>query len=290
MITSRHLDVSSVRYLVLDEADEMLRMGFQEQVEAICTNMPPPADRTTMLWSATVPPWVAGIARSYAKQPLLIDCVGDDEGRLPATATFRTVVVSNITREAALVAAIQSVMRVGLTGREAGARASPRALVFTDTKAEAAELAEKLGALPAVAGGAALRAAALTGDLSQPAREEALAGFKAGRINVLVATDVAARGLDIPSVEAVLHYRLPDNQEAFVHRSGRTARAGRDGAVGILATTSELSLLARWQAELRFEAPIAAASHVCASAAAAAAPAVPSPDQAFVQALPQLLS
>jgi len=253
------MSLANCAWLVLDECDEMLRMGFAEQVEDIVAHAPPPTSRTTLLWSATMPPWVHAMAAKHTNAPQTVDCVGADAGRLPATAHFAGVMVTRATRMQSAASAVAAILRSGAASTGAappGAAAAPdassrpRVLVFTDTKVEAGEVAAALGS--AVTGGVRVRAAALTGDLSQAAREEALRSFRAGTVNVLVATDVAARGLDIPAVQGVVHYHLPEGQEAFVHRSGRTARAGRAGTIVALLTAEDLHHWQRWQRELKF--------------------------------------
>ena len=233
MLERGALDLHAVQCAVLDEADEMLRMGFKEDCEKIFERMPAAGARQTMLWSATVPPWVRTLAATYCAAPQFIDLVGDDARKLPATAAFGAHVVTSASRPDVLAAALHHAVAGG------GSTGAGRVLVFTDTKREANELARlRVNRV---------RLAALTGDMSQAAREGALSDFKSGRCDVLCATDVAARGLDIPEVDTVIHYRLPATQEAFVHRSGRTARAGRSGAVVALMEPAEWELLGRWE-------------------------------------------
>ena len=199
------LDLSRVEVAVLDEADEMLSMGFEEEVEALLSATPP--SRQTLLFSATLPSWAKRLAERYMKNPVLINVIKDEpvtyeEEAVPAPVRGRLEVLSDLLYVA-----------------------SPdRAMVFTRTKAETEEIAQGLLRL----------AQALHGDLSQGERERVLGAFRQGEVRVLVATDVAARGLDIPQVDLVVHYRLPDRAEAYQHRSGRTGRAGRGGRVVLL--------------------------------------------------------
>ncbi|BDG29530.1 DEAD/DEAH box helicase [Thermus thermophilus] len=202
------LDLSRVEVAVLDEADEMLSMGFEEEVEALLSATPP--SRQTLLFSATLPSWAKRLAERYMKNPVLINVIKDEpvtyeEEAVPAPVRGRLEVLSDLLYVA-----------------------SPdRAMVFTRTKAETEEIAQGLLRL-------GHPAQALHGDLSQGERERVLGAFRQGEVRVLVATDVAARGLDIPQVDLVVHYRLPDRAEAYQHRSGRTGRAGRGGRVVLL--------------------------------------------------------
>lgn len=283
------LDLSRVSYAVLDEADEMLRMGFVEAVENIFRALPPPPKaaaggstsaggddgsitRTTMLWSATVPPWVRELAGKYCGQgaaaPAFIDMIGADAQKVSTTASFATYVVgrSASARQDALAAVLASLMRdraaanaaSTASGGASGPQSRGRVLVFTDTKRDAGELATAMR-LPGIA------TAQITGDLSQREREAALDAFRRGSVQVLFATDVAARGLDVPDVDAVVHYRLPREREAFVHRSGRTARAGRSGSVAILVEPEEIGMLTSWERGLSFTSPVTALPRLRAS-------------------------
>jgi ATP-dependent RNA helicase DDX21 len=249
------LSLRGVRVVVLDEADEMLRMGFKEEVESILRSTPP--GKQTMLWSATVPPWVRALAKTALRDAQFVDLVGDDAAKLPATVRAVAHIVpedndgrltrARDARDEALGAVLAALVGPGAQAAAAEAGGPPaRVLVFTETKLEAARIAD----LPLRAAGA--RVAALTGDMSQGAREAALRDFKAARVDVLVATDVAARGLDIDDVAAVVQYRLPQSVETFVHRTGRTGRAGRAGVVAVLASANELGLLARLERDLHF--------------------------------------
>lgn len=234
---------------VLDEADEMLRMGFKEDCEQIFAAMPPATERQTMLWSATVPPWVRQLTSTYCRSAKFVDLVGNDAPKLAATASFQACTVTPSTRG--------DIFAAFLSHAVASSKSS-RVLVFTDTKKEASELSRL--SIP----GVSMRE--LTGDLSQPLRDKALADFRAGRVNVLCATDVAARGLDIPDVDLVMHYRMPQQQETFVHRSGRTARAGRDGRVVALMEPSDWSVATTWERSLQFSFTVVATPSIDAAA------------------------
>lgn len=205
-----------LRYVVVDEADEMLKIGFKEEIEQLFQACPPPSERTTMLWSATVPHWVHELSRKYQNRPVFVDLVGDAAPKLPKEVEHRAVCVSRQSMPDVLRRAVASFCETG-----------GRVLVFTDTKVDAARLARM---------GGSTEIGALTGALSQAQREEVLARFRAGSLRCVVATDVAARGLDIPNVEAVIHTSPPVTEEQFVHRSGRTGRAGNTGVNIVLHT------------------------------------------------------
>ncbi|GBF99463.1 DEAD-box ATP-dependent RNA helicase [Raphidocelis subcapitata] len=212
------LDLSKLRFRVLDECDEMLNMGFVDDVEKILNaginakgaDKDAGALLQTMLFSATMPTWVKDITRRFLRPGhKLVDLVGDS--KIKAATTVRHLMLpAHWTQRAALVTDL--VKCWGLGGRT---------IVFTETKNDANELS---GTLSEIIG-----ARALHGDIAQAQREATLAGFREGRFSVLVATDVAARGLDISGVELVIQVEPPKDPETYIHRSGRTGRAGRTG-------------------------------------------------------------
>ncbi|MCA8981022.1 MAG: DEAD/DEAH box helicase [Planctomycetes bacterium] len=204
-LRSRALDLSGVREVVLDEADQMLDMGFRDELEAILDATP--ADRRTHMVSATFPPGVARLAERYQTEAHSIE--GTQLGQANEDIEHIGHVMQGDDRYGVLVNT--------LLLAEGG-----RALVFVPTRADAARLSESL----AKDGFGAL---ALSGDLQQAQRTRTLAAFKNGTVSVLVATDVAARGLDVPDVEVVVHYAPPSEGENYVHRAGRTGRAGNKG-------------------------------------------------------------
>ena len=217
LINGNSLKLSEVQYLVLDEADQMLAVGFEEDVEVILEKVP--SERQTMLFSATMPGWVKKLSRKYLNNPLTIDLVGDEEEKLAngiklyamsATATSKRTILSDL---------ITVYAKGGKT------------IVFTQTKRDADEVSLSLTN--------SIASEALHGDISQHQRERTLNGFRQGKFTVLVATDVAARGLDIPNVDLVIHYELPNDPETFVHRSGRTGRAGKEGTAILMYTSSQ---------------------------------------------------
>ncbi|KAL4377672.1 hypothetical protein GQ457_02G037140 [Hibiscus cannabinus] len=217
LIESNDLKLGEVEFLVLDEADQMLAVGFEEDVEEILENLP--SKRQSMLFSATMPSWVKKLARKYLDNPLNIDLVGDQDEKLAegiklyaisATATSKRTILSDL---------ITVYAKGGKT------------IVFTQTKRDADEVSMALTS--------SIASEALHGDISQHQRERTLNGFRQGKFTVLVATDVAARGLDIPNVDLVIHYELPNDAETFVHRSGRTGRAGKEGSAILMYTNSQ---------------------------------------------------
>ena len=218
-----HLDLSHCRHVVLDEADEMLDLGFLPDVERLLSRTP--AGRQTMLFSATMPSAVVSLARAYMTQPTHIRAHDpDDDGatvKLVKQYAYRTHPMDRIECLARL---LQSEGR-GLT------------IVFTRTRRNASKVADDL-----VTRGFA--AAPIHGDLGQGAREQALRAFRNGKVDVLIATDVAARGIDVEDVTHVVNYECPDDAKTYIHRIGRTGRAG---AAGTAVTFVEWADTVRWQ-------------------------------------------
>ncbi|MGE3537891.1 MAG: DEAD/DEAH box helicase [Candidatus Tectimicrobiota bacterium] len=213
------LDLSTVRSLVLDEADAMLQMGFIEDVEALLEATP--TTRQTTLVSATLSASIRQLALRYMRQPQTVAM--DDTVRTVPQTMQRYYLVHSASKVAALTRLLE-------------AEDSTRVLVFVRTRVGAAELGEEL-----VTRGYA--ADALHGDLSQAAREAVLRRFRNGLATTLVATDVGARGLDIPEVSHVINFDLPDVAADYVHRVGRTGRAGRAGVAITLVTPQDLPRL-----------------------------------------------
>jgi ATP-dependent RNA helicase DeaD len=216
-INRRSIDLSHVRMLVLDEADQMLQMGFQEDVELIMAAMP--SDRTTALFSATMPKPILDIVGRYMRNPEMVHL------STPAALTVPTV--SQVYHEVPFPRKADALYRI------LDARQPERTMVFCATKRTVDDVCEQLQ-------GHGYQAEALHGDISQPAREKVLRGFRLGRSEVLVATDVAARGLDIPEVSLVINFDIPPDPEYYVHRIGRTARLGRAGEAVTFINPREL--------------------------------------------------
>jgi len=206
LLERRLIDLRAVRILVLDEADRMLDMGFKPQVDRIVRRLP--GNRQTMFFSATLDGEVGSLAREYTTSGSRYEA-DFPGGRQIGETTHRFVAVQPDTKIETLVVHLRAAD--GLT------------LVFVRTKRGADHLVRKLRRYD-------VRAEAMHGDLSQGARERALARFERGKIPVLVATDVAARGLDIDNVAHVINYDPPDEDKSYVHRTGRTGRAGRSGS------------------------------------------------------------
>ncbi|RRD42361.1 DEAD/DEAH box helicase [Buchananella hordeovulneris] len=204
----RHLYLSHVRTVVLDEADEMLDLGFLPDVEAILQAVP--ATRHTMLFSATMPGAVVALARRFMSRPTHIRAQDPtDQG-----ATVKTVTQ--------VVYRAHALNKVEVLARILQADGRGLAIVFARTKRTAARVTEELTER-------GFAAAALHGDLGQGAREQALRAFRSGKVDVLVATDVAARGIDVDDVTHVINYQCPEDEKTYLHRIGRTGRAGNDG-------------------------------------------------------------
>ncbi|WP_189542914.1 DEAD/DEAH box helicase [Streptomyces gelaticus] len=219
----RKLDLSHVRALVLDEADEMLDLGFLPDVEKIITMLP--AKRQTMLFSATMPGAVIGLARRYMSQPTHIRATSPDgEG----------ATVANISQH---VYRAHSMDKPEMVSRILQANGRGLAMIFCRTKRTAADIAEQLEKRGFASG-------AVHGDLGQGAREQALRAFRNGKVDVLVCTDVAARGIDVEGVTHVINYQSPEDEKTYLHRIGRTGRAG---AKGIAITLVDWDDIPRWQ-------------------------------------------
>ena len=213
------LDLSELRCLVLDEADEMLRMGFIDDVESVLKKTP--ETRQVALFSATMPQQIRRIAQTYLKEPV-------------------EVAIKNKTSTAANIRqrywAVSGVQKLDALTRILEAEPFDAMIVFARTKLGTDELAGKLAAR-------GISAAAINGDVQQAQREKTIQQLKDGRIDVLVATDVAARGLDVDRISHVLNYDIPYDTESYVHRIGRTGRAGRKGEAILFVAPRERGML-----------------------------------------------
>jgi ATP-dependent RNA helicase DeaD len=213
------LDLSAVEIAVLDEADEMLSMGFEEDVEKLLGATP--EDRQTLLFSATLPTWAKRLSERHLRDPLTVnvvreEAVGYHELAIESSLASRMTVLSDVLH----------------------AHGGARSIVFAHTKAETDKLAQMLSQ-------SGIPAESIHGDLNQAQRERAVERLRSGQVSVLVGTDVAARGLDIPAVDLVVHYRLPTDPSSYQHRSGRTGRAGRSGKVVVFHGPRERGALTR---------------------------------------------
>jgi len=216
MISRRLVDISKIQYAVLDEADEMLNMGFKEDITDILSHTP--EDKNTWLFSATMPREVARIAKKFMDNPQEITVGNKNES------------TSNVTHEYYLV---NSRDRYQALKRLADANPDIFSVVFCRTKRDTQKVAENL-----IEDG--YSAGALHGDLSQNQRDLVMQSFRKKQIQMLVATDVAARGIDVDDITHVINYQLPDEIETYTHRSGRTGRAGKNGISMVIVSKSEV--------------------------------------------------
>uniref|UniRef100_UPI0009F35EFC DEAD/DEAH box helicase n=1 Tax=Pseudophaeobacter leonis TaxID=1144477 RepID=UPI0009F35EFC len=227
------LDLGSCDFLVLDEADQMLDLGFIHALRKISALLP--VERQTMLFSATMPKQMNEIANSYLKRPVRIEVTPPGKPAAKVTQSVHFIAKGE---------------KLSLLKELLGAHKDERTLVFGRTKhgmEKLMKVLEKSG----------FAAAAIHGNKSQGQRERALAAFKSGQIKVLVATDVAARGLDIPDVKYVYNYELPNVADAYVHRIGRTARAGKEGQAVAFCAPDEMDELKAIQKVMKITIPTA---------------------------------
>jgi ATP-dependent RNA helicase DeaD len=218
------LDLSELRCLVLDEADEMLRMGFIDDVEAVLKKTP--ETRQVALFSATMPPPIKRIAQTYLKDPVEVAI----KAATTTAANIRQRYISVQGGGAGAVHKLDALTRI------LEAESFDAMIVFSRTKIGTEELAEKLNAR-------GIAASAINGDMDQKQRERTIQRLKEGQVDVLVATDVAARGLDVDRISHVLNFDIPYDTESYVHRIGRTGRAGRKGEAILFVTPRERGML-----------------------------------------------
>jgi len=233
LLDRRALTLGATRFLVLDEADQMLDLGFIHALRKISGLLP--AERQTMLFSATMPKQMEEIAASYLTHPKRVQV--NPPGKAADKITQSVHFIAKSEKPDLLIELLK-----GHRGE--------LALVFGRTKHGSDKLAKRLQ-------GAGFEVAAIHGNKSQGQRERALKAFRAGEVQVLVATDVAARGLDIPDVKHVYNYELPNVAENYVHRIGRTARAGRDGAAIAFCAPDEMGELKDIQKVMGITIPVA---------------------------------
>ena len=218
----KKLDLGNIRFMVLDEADEMLDLGFLPDVERLFAYTPD--GRQTMLFSATMPGAIVTMARKYQNKPVHIRANEPDEGQTKAD------IKQFIYRAHALD-------KDEVVGRILQAEGRGKTVIFCKTKRQASKVSDEL-----VDRG--FNATALHGDMSQEAREKSMAAFRGGKRDILVATEVAARGIDVDDVTHVINYTVPEDEKALLHRVGRTGRAGR---TGIAVTFVDWEDLTRWK-------------------------------------------
>mmetsp|Transcript_23002 Transcript_23002/g.38853 ORF Transcript_23002/g.38853 Transcript_23002/m.38853 type:complete len:680 (+) Transcript_23002:5566-7605(+) len=206
------IDLTAIRGVVLDEADEMLDLGFREDLEFILGECPD--SRRTLMFSATVPAQIARLAKTYQKDAVRV--ATQSSGSQHADITYQAMMVANHDAENAII----NVLRF---------HEAPNAIVFCNTRAMVNRVTTRLS-------NRGFSVVALSGELTQSERTNALQAMRDGRARVCVATDVAARGIDLPNLELVVHAELPSNHETLLHRSGRTGRAGRKGTSALIVT------------------------------------------------------
>ncbi|PUB12770.1 ATP-dependent RNA helicase DeaD [Yoonia sediminilitoris] len=204
------IDLSDIKAVVLDEADEMLDLGFREDLEFILDQAP--ETRRTLMFSATVPKMIATLAKSYQRDAVRVATVTKESQH--SDIEYRALSVANHDIDAAIINALRYYD-------------APNAIVFANTRAMVTRLTTRLA-------NRGFATVALSGELSQTERSHALQAMRDGRAKVCVATDVAARGIDLPNLELVIHAELPTNAETLLHRSGRTGRAGRKGISALI--------------------------------------------------------
>jgi ATP-dependent RNA helicase DeaD len=206
------IDLSNLRAVVLDEADEMLDLGFREDLEFILGEAP--EERQTLLFSATVPKSIGELAKTYQQDAERV--VVKAEGKQHSDIEYRAMMVADADLDKAVINSLRYYE-------------APNAIVFANTRAMVNRLTTRLS-------NRGFNVVALSGELSQQERTNALQAMRDGRAQVCVATDVAARGIDLPNLDLVIHAELPSNQETLLHRSGRTGRAGRSGVSALIVT------------------------------------------------------
>jgi ATP-dependent RNA helicase RhlE len=234
LIARNAISLSKVTYLVLDEADQMLDLGFIHDLRKISRMVP--AKRQTLLFSATMPKAIADLAHSYLTNPVKVEVTPPGKAADKVEQYVHFVAGKNDKTE---------LLKKSLNENPDG-----RAIVFLRTKHGAEKLYKHLEHI-------GFKVASIHGNKSQGQRERALKGFKDGEIKVLVATDVAARGIDIPAVTHVFNYDLPEVPDAYVHRIGRTARAGRDGIAIAFCAPDETRLLHDIEKLMKIDIPVA---------------------------------
>ncbi|PPG45192.1 RNA helicase [Rathayibacter rathayi] len=217
----RLLSLANVQVMVLDEADKMLDLGFLSDIEKLFAQTPP--TRHTMLFSATMPGAIVALARRFMNKPIHIRATDPDEGITQANIKHIVYRAHSLDKDEVIARILQS------EGRG-------KTVIFTRTKRAAARIVEEFN-------DRGFNAAAVHGDLNQEQRERAMAAFKAGKKDILIATDVAARGIDVNDVTHVINHTIPDDDQTYLHRVGRTGRAGK---TGIAVTFVDWEDLHKW--------------------------------------------
>jgi ATP-dependent RNA helicase RhlE len=232
LLQQRHVFLDKVEVFVLDEADRMLDMGFVHEVKRIITKLPP--KRQSLLFSATMPPAIQELAASLVHNPAHVEVT-------PAATTVERIEQT--------VAFVDRGNKIKLLAHLISQHPEGLVLAFVRMKHMANKLVEQLAKHD-------IRAEAIHGNKSQGARQRALENFRSGRSRVLIATDIAARGIDVKGISLVVNYDLPEEPESYVHRIGRTARAGRDGMAVAFCDSSERNLLRQVERLIRRPIPV----------------------------------
>ncbi len=256
LISQRHVNLDSVEVFVLDEADRMLDMGFIHDVRRVIAQLP--KDRQSLLFSATMPNDIVKLAHTILNDPVRVEVTP------PATT------VERIEQSVLFVEKADKRKLLGMVLRD---KAIERALVFTRTKHGANRVVKSLQQIGE-------KAEAIHGNKSQGARERALEGFRQGRVRVLVATDIAARGIDVVGITHVINFDLPNIPDSYVHRIGRTARAGKDGTAISFCDTEERAFLRDIEKVIRQKVPVVPEHPFKSKGGPARGPARPATSQA----------
>ena len=235
-IRRKTLDLSGISMLALDEADEMLDMGFAEDLEAILSETP--AERQTVFFSATLPPRIAGMVKRHLKDPLRIQIASEPVAKGASPKVRQTAYI------------VPRGKKLEVLGRVLDLENPASALVFCRTRTEVDNLTERLGAQ-------GYRAQALHGGITQDQRTRVIKRLREGAIDLVIATDVAARGLDIEQLALVVNYDVPATPDSYVHRIGRVGRAGREGVAITLADPRESRLLRQFELQTKGKIEIA---------------------------------
>src|SRR5665647_767003 len=234
LASQRLLSLANVQEMVLDEADKMLDLGFLADIEKLFSQTP--STRHTMLFSATMPGPIVALARRFMNRPIHIRATDPDEGLMQANIEHLVYRAHNMDKDEVI-------------GRILMAEGRGKTVIFTRTKRAAAKLVEELG-------DRGFNATAVHGDLNQEQRERAMAAFKAGKKDILIATDVAARGIDVEDVTHVINHTIPEDDKAYLHRVGRTGRAGKTGIAVTFVDWDDLHKWALINKALDFGQPV----------------------------------
>ena len=233
LLSQRRVNLSSIEVLVLDEADRMFDMGFLPDIRRILAALP--ASRQTMLFSATMPAELNTLVDEFLRRPVKVEI---DTARPVESISHALYPVEQGYKSELLQALLRQA-----NGQMGSRNDGSQVLVFTRTKHRARKVAHQLNK-------AGFSAASLQGDLSQGQRQQAMDGFRSGRIKILVATDIAARGIDVSQISHVINYDMPDTADAYTHRIGRTGRMARRGAAVSLVTQDDLPMVKRIERNL----------------------------------------